>query len=162
MGVGGSKCRPDHPNPTNRVSPPFSQPSSHELPPPSNPGIQPGIPPTSQTAGTQRPQRRRLLNPSRPKPPLITTRRRPRRCQLRHITRQPHGPQHPLDRVRILNRREQAARTLATRTNEHLDREYPQQLLGPCVVATASRAECRLLLGLKRFASCSESLFLPR
>jgi len=33
MGVGDSKCSPDHPNPTNRVSPPFSQPSTHELTP---------------------------------------------------------------------------------------------------------------------------------
>jgi hypothetical protein len=102
-GVGGSSCSPDHPNPTNRLSHPFTQPSTHELTPlqprhsARNPHHQTHRSPTTTSQAF-------VASPHHAPNLLLTTRRSTRRCQLRHIERQPHRPQHSLNRVRILDR----------------------------------------------------------
>ena len=92
----------------------------------------------SPTAASQPTATSPLHAPNRPCSPtelqglqLGTTRLSTRRCQLWHSMRLAHRPQHPLNRIRILNRCQQPPCSSAARARQNVHAERPQHVTLP-------------------------------
>ncbi|MGK0521804.1 MAG: hypothetical protein ACJAUC_004523 [Planctomycetota bacterium] len=120
----------------NRTPPSPRQPTCC---PASHQGISPETPHPRQTTPPQRPGSHHLSHHharrSRPEPANPAFRRSPRHRQLRRLEWQPHGPQHPLDRLRVLDRCQQPTRSTAVWARKNFHPKHPPQQLRPRVVA---------------------------